>query len=432
MLCGCLDGSIRCLDIAFRGDKKGSASHQHQGLLYESRPEHSHKEKVWAVEFLDDNVDKESHCEFSAVSCSTDGAILKMDARALIPSESIGTLRILRDGQDRGEKRFLESSGETILGKSLVCDDPREIQATCLDVIDQSCLLVGTIRGDIFVCAKRSLDENDGHSEMFTITKKIKAHSISSLYAAIYQVKKHPSVPGVFATASADGTVRVFRVSDLEHEANSVKRARDTHANNANDLWQETSSSIFKETDASQIFSFAPVPLRVQNGYGASSSSSSSSSSRSTASSVSLPPVNDIAWDTNDGRKLAAVYDDGTLRIWKCERAVAQKSSNIKSDNARNDASLTVTTPWFEEKFDEIGVQQKKSKERGETNEKKNAIRLTAVSYSNTNASPILAVGDNLGSIHLFSVAAAQNEEERQELKTEIDHVFSLPDYHSR
>ena len=24
---------------------------------------------------------------------------------------------ILRDGQDRGEKRFLESSGETILGK---------------------------------------------------------------------------------------------------------------------------------------------------------------------------------------------------------------------------------------------------------------------------------------------------------------------------
>ena len=430
MLCGCLDGSIRCLDIAFRGDKKGSASHQHQGLLYESRPEHSHKEKVWAVEFLDDNVDKESHCEFSAVSCSTDGAILKMDARALIPSESIGTLRILRDGQDRGEKRFLESSGETILGKSLVCDDPREIQATCLDVIDQSCLLVGTIRGDIFVCAKRSLDENDGHSEMFTITKKIKAHSISSLYAAIYQVKKHPSVPGVFATASADGTVRVFRVSDLEHEANSVKRARDTHANNANDLWQETSSSIFKETDASQIFSFAPVPLRVQHGYGASSSSSSSS--RSTASSVSLPPVNDIAWDTNDGRKLAAVYDDGTLRIWKCERAVAQKGSNIKSDNARNDASLTVTTPWFEEKFDEIGIQQKKSKERGETNEKKNAIRLTAVSYSNTNASPILAVGDNLGSVHLFSVAAAQNEEERQELKTEIDHVFSLPDYHSR
>ena len=128
--------------------------------------------------------------------------------------------------------------------------------------------------------------------------------------------------------------------------------------------------------------------------------------------------MNDIAWDTNDGRKLAAVYDDGTLRIWKCERAVAQKSSNIKSDNARNDASLTVTTPWFEEKFDEIGIQQKKSKERGETNEKKNAIRLTAVSYSNTNASPILAVGDNLGSVHLFSVAAAQNEEERQELKT--------------
>jgi hypothetical protein len=110
---------------------------------------------------------------------------------------------------------------------------------------------------------------------------------------------------------------------------------------------------------------------------------------------------------------------------------VAQKGSNIKSDNARNDASLTVTTPWFEEKFDEIGIQQKKSKERGETNEKKNAIRLTAVSYSNTNASPILAVGDNLGSVHLFSVAAAQNEEERQELKNEIDHVFSLPDYHS-
>ena len=27
---------------------------------------------------------------------------------------------------------------------------------------------------------------------------------------------------------------------------------------------------------------------------------------------------------------------------------------------------MTVTTPWFEEKFDEIGIQQKKSKERGE------------------------------------------------------------------
>ena len=48
MLCGCLDGSIRCLDIAFRGDKKGSASHQHQGLLYESRLDIHTKKKVWA------------------------------------------------------------------------------------------------------------------------------------------------------------------------------------------------------------------------------------------------------------------------------------------------------------------------------------------------------------------------------------------------
>ena len=56
-----------------------------------------------------------------------------------------------------------------------------------------------------------AINESDGHNDMFKIIKKIKAHSISSLNAPIYQIKKHPFVPGVFATASADGTVRVFR-----------------------------------------------------------------------------------------------------------------------------------------------------------------------------------------------------------------------------
>ena len=117
-------------------------------------------------------------------------------------------------------------------------------------------------------------------------------------------------------------------------EANSVKRARDTHANNANDLWQETSSSIFKETDASQIFSFAPVPLRVQNGYGASSSSSSS---RSTASSVLLPPVNDIAWDTNDGGNSPRCTTMERYVFGSASEQLRKKAVTIKSDNARND-----------------------------------------------------------------------------------------------
>ena len=36
-------------------------------------------------------MDEGSQCEFSTMSCSTDGAVLKMDARAIIPSESFGT-----------------------------------------------------------------------------------------------------------------------------------------------------------------------------------------------------------------------------------------------------------------------------------------------------------------------------------------------------
>jgi hypothetical protein len=245
---------------------------------------------------------------------------------------------------------------------------------------------------------------------------------MSSLYAAIYQIKKHPSIPGVFATASADGTVRIFRVLNLERKVNCVetRRARDTHTNNINDLCPETSSSIFEETDPSQILSFVPAPSRVKGGKDTSSStnSTSSSSRSSTTFSVSLPAVNDIAWDTNDGTKLAAVYDDGTLRIWNCESALVQNtSSNTSSNNsniARSDASLTVTTPWFEEKFDEVGVRQKSNNQRGET---KNILHLTAVSYSNANTSPILAVGDSLGNVHVLSVAAAaQNENDRREL----------------
>ena len=156
------------------------------------------------------------------------------------------------------------------------------------------------------------------------------------------------------------------------------------------------------------------------------SSSTSTSSRSSTTFSVSLPPVNDIAWDTNDGTKLAAVYDDGTLRIWNGESALVQNtSSNDSSNIARSDASLTVTTPWFEEKFDEVGVQQKSNNQRGE---RKNILHLTAVSYSNANTSPILAVGDSLGNVHVLSVAAAaQNEEDRRELHA-IDDAFVGPD----
>ena len=423
ILCGCLDGSVRCFDIAFRGGKEGSTFHQHHKLLYESRPEHSHREAVWSVEFIDhDDDEKRDPCGFSAVSCSTDGTVLRMDGRAKIPSESASALRTLYDTQHREEKRFLESSGETILENGSTCDDSLEIQATCLDVIDQSCLLVGTIRGDVFICVKRLGDVSDGRRSVFTIVQKIKAHSMSSLYAAIYQIKKHPSIPGVFATASADGTVRIFRVLNLERKVNCVetRRARDTHTNNINDLCPETSSSIFEETDPSQILSFVPAPSRVKGGKDTSSStnSTSSSSRSSTTFSVSLPAVNDIAWDTNDGTKLAAVYDDGTLRIWNCESALVQNtSSNTSSNNsniARSDASLTVTTPWFEEKFDEVGVRQKSNNQRGET---KNILHLTAVSYSNANTSPILAVGDSLGNVHVLSVAAAaQNENDRREL----------------
>jgi len=430
ILCGCLDGSVRCFDVAFRGGKEGSTFHQHHKLLYESRPEHSHREAVWSVEFIDHDDDEvRDPCEFSAVSCSTDGTVLRMDGRAKIPSESAIALRTLHDTQHREEKRFLESSGETILESGSTCDDSLEIQATCLDVIDQSCLLVGTIRGDVFVCVKRLSDVSDGRRSVFTIVKKIKAHSMSSLYAAIYQIKKHPSIPGVFATASADGTVRIFRVLDLERKVNCVEmRARDTHTNNINDLCPETSSSIFEETDPSQILSFVPASSRVKGGKDTSSSTSSTTSSSSRSSttfSVSLPPVNDIAWDTNDGTKLAAVYDDGTLRIWNCESALVQNTSSNNSSNssniARSDASLIVTTPWFEEKFDEVGVQQKSNNQRGET---KNILHLTAVSYSNANTSPILAVGDSLGNVHVLSVAAAaQNEEDRRELHA-IDDAF--------
>ena len=429
ILCGCLDGSVRCFDVAFRGGKEGSTFHQHHKLLYESRPEHSHREAVWSVEFIDHDDDEvRDPCEFSAVSCSTDGTVLRMDGRAKIPSESAIALRTLHDTQHREEKRFLESSGETILESGSTCDDSLEIQATCLDVIDQSCLLVGTIRGDVFVCVKRLSDVSDGRRSVFTIVKKIKAHSMSSLYAAIYQIKKHPSIPGVFATASADGTVRIFRVLNLERKVNCVEmRARDTHTNNINDLCPETSSSIFEETDPSQMLSFVPAPSRVKGGKDTSSStnSTSSSSRSSTTFSVSLPPVNDIAWDTNDGTKLAAVYDDGTLRIWNCESALVQNTSSNNSSNnsniARSDASLTVTTPWFEEKFDEVGVGQKSNNQRGEM---KNILHLTAVSYSNANTSPILAVGDSLGNVHVLSVAAAaQNEEDRRELHA-IDDAF--------
>jgi len=430
ILCGCLDGSVRCFDVAFRGGKEGSTFHQHHKLLYESRPEHSHREAVWSVEFIDHDDDEvRDPCEFSAVSCSTDGTVLRMDGRAKIPSESAIALRTLHDTQHREEKRFLESSGETILESGSTCDDSLEIQATCLDVIDQSCLLVGTIRGDVFVCVKRLSDVSDGRRSVFTIVKKIKAHSMSSLYAAIYQIKKHPSIPGVFATASADGTVRIFRVLNLERKVNCVetRRARDTHTNNINDLCPETSSSIFEETDPSQMLSFVPAPSRVKGGKDTSSStnSTSSSSRSSTTFSVSLPPVNDIAWDTNDGTKLAAVYDDGTLRIWNCESALVQNTSSNNSSNnsniARSDASLTVTTPWFEEKFDEVGVGQKSNNQRGEM---KNILHLTAVSYSNANTSPILAVGDSLGNVHILSVAAAaQNEDDRRELHA-IDDAF--------
>ena len=415
ILCGCFDGSIRCFDIAFRGNKGVGASHQR--LLYESRPKHSHKEPVWTVDFINDSMDEGSQCEFSTMSCSTDGAVLKMDARAIIPSESFGTSRILNDGQHRYKKQFMESDGKTILNKGLACDDPREIQATCLDVIDQSHFMIGTVRGDVFVCAKHSpinaINESDGHTDMFKIIKKIKAHSISSLNAPIYQIKKHPFVPGVFATASADGTVRVFRV-DMKRDVTSETRDRETHTSNINDTLPQNTSSIFKETDTSQIFAFVPAPSRDENGKETRSSSSATSS-------VWPPPVNDIAWDTNDGRKIAAVYDDDKLRIWNCERAVVQSSSNCKNV-ARNDVSLTVTSPWFEEKFEDVGIQQPK--------EKKNNLHLTAVCYSNKNASPILAVGDNLGNVHLLSVGVIQKEEDNMNEYNAIDYesIFLVPD----
>jgi WD40 repeat protein len=413
LLCGCLDGSVNCFDLAAfaRGGEKlveetaGLFSVAVPKLIYESKPEASHREPTWDIAFVDD--DETNHdrnlFRFSALSCSTDGTLFEWNAkRAKTPSESKqNTIMHLKMNKNGNEKQHFISTGKTVLENGPVCEDvSSEVQATCFDIIDNEHILVGSVRGDVFVCKRLKQVSDDIAANppplAYEVIKKIKAHSRgASLLTPIYAIEKHPMIKGVFATASADGTVRVFRVDlapegeqeeDIELDKKKTNNITSEIVLDSTTLSLE-SKSIFQEYDPAQIVSF-PV-------------------SRASI----FAPVNDISW-ANDGRKIAAVYDDGTLRVFDCAN------------------TTDCCKPWYEQTFldddDNDDEEEEENNDKTQRATKTKCVQLTAVSYANAkNGSPVLAIGDYKGTVRLFSTATNQCLNESLDIE-ELNNVFNI------
>eukprot|EP00043_Microstomoeca_roanoka_P015428 m.154665 g.154665 ORF g.154665 m.154665 type:complete len:739 (+) comp16258_c5_seq1:32-2248(+) len=180
IVAGFYDGSVAVYDLS----RKSSIN---TPIAFSTAKTGKHTDPVWRVEWHQDDVDQNHN--FSSVS--SDGRVTTW---TMIQTELQHT-DIIRLSFDTSKKPPSDDNTDPLFGLGA---------GTCLDFNDQreNVFLVGTEEGNIHQCSR-------AYTSKFL--KTFKAHSM-----AVYTVTWNPFHPRIFASCSADWTVKIW--DDLDQE----------------------------------------------------------------------------------------------------------------------------------------------------------------------------------------------------------------------
>jgi len=265
LVVGCYDGEV----LVFNLDDWSSI-----------RRRRVHHDPVWAVKWFDHassaadvgtsdimTVDSTPRLCDTFLSASTDGFVIAWELRDDLQSKRAFSLRWSPPGQpsqaDVSAVRDVQTGEELVRRGGITCVD---VSKSAASDSNSKSYLIGTEEGKIYECSLSRLDQ------------WMKAYDPH--IAPVYSLKINPHCPNVFATCSADWSVKIFHDEKL-----SDGGGRNASSSIAID---GVSSSNVKE-------SLVLAEYVLERG---------------------CEPINDLDWSPWRSTELAIVTDDGKLEIW--------------------------------------------------------------------------------------------------------------------
>jgi len=287
---GCYSGEVVVLDVDELLRDDAAAAIRGRFIADEFK----HSDPVWAVRWIPSRTtqDASSPRVDDFVTAATDGKIVRWGLRDALHGSEVLTVRWSPLGETHSTHDTSRGRDDEIIGHSGVM---------CLDFASHGkWYVIGTEEGKIHKC---SLSYSDQY-----------VSSYAPHIGPVYGVKVNPYSERVFATCSADWTIRVF--------------LDDARAGEEDDDEDDIFASF--NDSCSRLQSRVEMQPRCVIEYG-------------------QQPVNALAWSPWCSTEFAAVTDAGTLEIWdlassvvvpKCELQITDDSRPASSVSYAHDAPV--------------------------------------------------------------------------------------------
>ena len=273
LVVGCYDGEVLVFDL----DDSSSICRRRV-----------HHDPVWAVKWLDHvssdgdadtggkmTVDTAPRLCDTFVSASTDGLVTAWELRDDLQSKRIFSLRWSPPGQpsqaDASAARDVQTSEELVRRGGITCVDVSK--STAYGSNNSKSYLIGTEEGKIYQC---SLARSDQWMTAY------EPH-----IAPVYSLRINPHCPNVFATCSADWSVKIF------HDEKLSGGGAPSGSASASSI---AIDGVSAAAAASNLKESLVLPKHVLE--------------------RGSEPINDLDWCPWRSTELAIVTDDGALEIW--------------------------------------------------------------------------------------------------------------------
>jgi WD40 repeat protein len=299
LVVGCYDGEVLVFDL----DNSSSI-----------RRRRVHHDPVWAVKWFDHvssarDADTDARMTVESaprlcdtfLSASTDGLVTAWELRDDLQSKRAFSLRWSPPGQpsrgDASAVRDVQTSEELVRRGGITCVDVSKSAAS-----DSKSYLIGTEEGKIYEC---SLARSDQWMTAY------EPH-----IAPAYSLKINPHCPNVFATCSADWSVKIFHDEKLSGGgASSGSSAASSIAIDGASSAAAVSASNLKE-------SLVLPEYVLERG---------------------CEPINDLDWCPWRSTELAIVTDDGALEIWDLASSTVVPLYEFRVGGKENTAAVSVS-----------------------------------------------------------------------------------------
>ena len=274
-----------------------------------------HHDPIWAVKWFDHvpsdsgadtggkmTVDTAPRLCDTFLSASTDGLVTAWELRDDLQSKRIFSLRWSPPGQpsqaDESAACDVQTSEELVRRGGITCVDVSKSAASGSN--NSKSYLIGTEEGKIYEC---SLARSDQWMTAY------EPH-----IAPVYSLKINPHCPNVFATCSADWSVKIFHDEKL--------------SSGGAPSGSESASSI------------------AIDGVSAAAAASNLKESLGLPEYVlerGCEPINDLDWCPWRSTELAIVTDDGALEIWDLESSTVVPLYDLRVGGKESIAAVSVT-----------------------------------------------------------------------------------------